>query len=128
MGQQPRRQPNRSLLLVFLFAFPDSLPIENAVFEIDPATPNSRLVESRPANGSGSRSRIQPNQKELCDVLRGRAVGLLSKLELTHVASRAEEMRGLLPRKPPLSGRATLWQDNWRQRNAQARFPMMPNR
>ena len=104
MGQQPRRQANRRLLLVLLFAFPDSLPIEDAVFEIDPAAPDGRLVESRAANGSGSRSRIEPDQKKLRDVVRGRAVGLFSKLELTHAASRAEEVRGLFPREPPLSG------------------------
>ena len=104
-------------MLVLLFAFPNRLPIEDAVFEIDPATPYGRLIESSPANGPGSRSRIQPGQKELRDVVRGCAVGLLSKLKLTHSASRAEEMRGLLPRKPSLSGCATFWQDDRRDRN-----------
>src|SRR5215831_15609360 len=84
--EQPRRQPDRRLPLVFLFTAADGLPIENAGFQIDPATADSRLIQRRATNGTGAGAGIEADQKELRDVIGDGAVRLFAKLQLSHPA------------------------------------------
>jgi hypothetical protein len=126
VGKQPWRQPDWRLPLVSHLAFPNRLPIENAVFQIDPATSYRRLIKHRTADRASTRPRIQADEEKPRDVMPDGAVGLLSELELSHPTSRAQKMSGLPQRQPPFPRRTALRQNNGREGNAQPRLPVMP--
>src|SRR5262249_39309279 len=101
--------------------------IENAGFQIDPATADSRLIQRRATNGTGAGAGIEADQKELRDVIGDGAVRLFAKLQLSHPARGVQKVRSFLPRQPAFTRFATFGQHDRRERNAQARFPMMPD-
>lgn len=127
MREQTRWQANGCLPLVFLFALPDGLPVENPVFEIDPTAADSRLIERCTANRSSSGAGVEADEKELCDVLCSRAVRFFSEMLLAHSPRRPQKARGLVSCEPSFAPLAAVRQDDRRRRSAEASFPMMPN-
>src|SRR5262249_9231414 len=97
----------RRLPLVSLFAAANGLPVENAAFQIDPATADGRLIERGAADRAGARAGIEANQKELCDVIRSGSGRLFAQLQFTHTASATQKTRALWPGKPSLTRSAT---------------------
>ena len=77
-------------LPLFRFAPPDYLPVEDSVCEVDPTSPDGRLVQNGTADRSRPRACVNAHQDKLGNVLACNPISLLAELSLARLSCGGE--------------------------------------